>query len=171
MNIMFLDIDGVLNYEGYLDSQSDLNEIMRGLDMDHFVKLLAPEKITILNRIVAETRPELDIVISSTWRKYIGIDGVKEALEKAGFEHVDMIVDMTSYSMHSSRGLEIHGYCKTCPELETAIVLDDDPEVLELQGLRPFYDVYRTDYTVGLTDSIANAIIQKIKGDDDAILE
>lgn len=74
MNILFLDIDGVLNYNQYY---------IRGRRPEGYpVSELCPVAIDRLNRIVTGTGCK--VVISSTWR-HSGIDYCRNVLREAGY--------------------------------------------------------------------------------------
>ena len=126
MNIiphLFLDIDGVLNsIEYYLVRVDTPND--EGIDK---------HSISLFNLLLKEI-PNLQIVISSSWRKMHPIEYIKDCLERHGFKHSKNIIDYTP-SLHTIRGLEIQDYCKRYDIVNYAII-DDDRDMLPEQLLR-----------------------------------
>lgn len=116
--ILFLDIDGVLNFY----EATARCGIYIGIE---------DEKVALLKKIVDAT--EAKIVLSSTWR--LGIDNkghrlekhvpyLKKKLGKYGLEIYDKTPVCGKNSNH--RGQEINSWLKSHPEIKEWVVLDDE---------------------------------------------
>lgn len=131
MKIIFLDIDGVLNWRG-----SD-----RIHDVDGFIGL-DPANVASFNRII-DAHPDAKIVISSSWRHcspfqkaYQDFEGLKKLLADRGVR--GEIIDHTPiFFSHRARGDEIRAWLTKFRETHKDpfeyVVLDDDR-----QGMAPF---------------------------------
>lgn len=131
MKIIFLDIDGVLNYqEFYAQEGRETDETWPYCD-------LCPKAIDILNHITDSTGAK--IVISSSWRIGRPLEELQTELSKRGIK--GEIIDVTPYLRftHSSivRGNEIHSWMMSNERLigkyydfEQYVILDDDSDML-----------------------------------------
>ena len=133
MKLLFLDIDGVLNWGGtthMLGVGHPHNNAGQGCIG------LCPERIARLNKIFA-AHPDVKVVISSTWRHswiygvYESFDELKELLKKHGITQ-EIVGRTRSYFSSISRGEEVREYVETFEErhpgekLEAFVALDDD---------------------------------------------
>lgn len=111
MKVIFLDIDGVLNSDEYLDKvkNSDIQGIEREIDV---------EKVKLLKRAIDETGAR--VVLSSSWRYTRNARYLKELL--ANYE---IRVDSTPY-IQDIRGLEIKKWLSENQGVEDFIILDDE---------------------------------------------
>lgn len=111
MKVIFLDIDGVLNSDEYLDKvkNSDIQGIERDIDV---------EKVKLLKRAIDETGAR--VVLSSSWRYTRNARYLKELL--ANYE---IRVDSTPY-IQDIRGLEIKKWLSENQGVEDFIILDDE---------------------------------------------
>lgn len=133
---LFLDIDGVLNsIEYYLVRVDTPND--EGIDR---------HAITLFNLLLKEV-PDLQIVVSSSWRKIHTIEYIKDCLQRHGFLYYENIIDYTP-SLHTIRGLEIQDYCKEHNIVNYAII-DDDRDMLPEQLLRFVHTNGMTGITIG----------------------
>lgn len=107
MKVIFLDVDGVLNFSG---SEEKVLE----------------EKITLLKKIVDETQAQ--IVLSSDWRIWWDKkDGDFLELESKLKEDGLALLDKTPDSKHGYRGAEIYQWIQewTGENIESFVILDD----------------------------------------------
>lgn len=162
MKIIFLDIDGVLNYQDYVAAKkqertAQLKESPLVIPASEWYgpHQIDPEKVALLNRIVEET--EAKVVISSTWRKRFTIEEMQALLEKRGFK--GEVIDYTPEPFQkgndrwSKTGDEI---ARWLVEREQAgrgpefiyVVLDDD----ELHNIRVNLRQVRTRMERGLEE-------------------
>ena len=145
MNIIFLDIDGVLNcrytkerYNGFI-----------GIDENILSKF---------KRIFDET--DARIVLSSTWRLMKGnIDYLKEE------KKLD-IIDITpnlfegpdKCNQRKDRGYEIQDWLDRHLEVKNYLILDDDSDML------PGQNFFKTNIDTGITEEIIEKVIKHFKG-------
>lgn len=121
MQVLFLDIDGVLN------TAASLAEGVH----------LLPEKCLLIRR-VCEQVPDVQIVISSTWRGGIHIKSMKEMLWRCGIPR-DRIIAYTPHTTSGFRGDEINewilSHLKAQPACEYVkyVIIDDDSDFHEYQ--------------------------------------
>lgn len=141
IKVLFLDIDGVLNRNGYS------------------VGKILPECVEHLNRIVEDTGCK--IVLSSSWRQsiYFGIvsiDGFSWMLRSHNIK--ENLYSYTQKECHTvSRGHQIKNWLLEHPEVESYVVVDDSDES-SFEGLC----LVRTGYKEGLTSKNADDIVKKL---------
>lgn len=111
MKVIFLDIDGVLNSDEYLDKVK--NSYIQGIERDIDVG-----KVKLLKRAIDETGAR--VVLSSSWRYTRNARYLKELL--ANYE---IRVDSTPY-IQDIRGLEIKKWLSENQGVEDFIILDDE---------------------------------------------
>jgi hypothetical protein len=142
MNIVFLDIDGVLNSLAYYKEK---RQVERNAEVGYPLGDISVEAVELLNYLYDQV--EYKVVISSTWRSK-GIDRLKEILvDYAGLkaEIIDLTprllteeCDSKSYTL---RGNEIYAWLKEnedvygCDynEYSSYVILDDDSDMLYWQ--------------------------------------
>lgn len=149
MNIIFLDIDGVLNCELFFKKrQADI--IADYEQQPHPANMLCPERIDWFNDLCKKA--DCKVVISSTWRMS-GLNYCEAALKLMGADFE--IIGMTPLSKHGVRGVEIQDWIKLNTELlgkeyydfYTYVIIDDDSDMLKNQAEHFF----QTDTYSGLT--------------------
>ena len=126
MNIIFLDIDGVLNYQKYFKGQKDLriNYYKTLYYKNYQIKLLIQlldidqNKLYLLKEIINNTNSK--VVISSSWRNLKIYPLIEDYLIKIGIP----IIGITPY-IDSKRGLEIKTYLNN-HKINNYIIIDDD---------------------------------------------
>lgn len=161
MNIIFLDIDGVLNCElFYLNPKRKKTRPKIELPDEN----LDRERISWLNGLCE--RVDAKVVLSSTWR-FSGIEYCRNILKQCGatFE----IIDVTPNLHHEGcvRGNEIHHWIKENDELlgchyfdfKSYVIIDDDSDMLLWQA--PHF--FKTDSYSGLTPNTCYKIEQFFK--------
>ena len=155
-NIIFLDVDGVLNLESdsYTTAKSREN-------------LCEPHLVERFNYLCRKME-EVEIVISSSWRK--DMVELEKVLKESGFRYWDKVVGRTSISAHAKtlkRGEQIHEWLKKhvsvsfLPRIDAKIyIIDDEPE-----PIKKFWsmDSFFTDPAIGLTDEIVKEILKREK--------
>ena len=125
MKVVFLDIDGVLNYLNYFKKINDIrlkyNKQLK--EESYFVikKLIQIdfEKLYLLKEICDITNCK--VVVTSSWRILDYYPLIEDYLINFGIP----IIDTTNY-IHSNRGLEIKTYLSEHKEITNYIILDDD---------------------------------------------
>jgi hypothetical protein len=155
MQVVFLDIDGVLNH---CDTQCGL-----ATDVEPLPIPIAPKCMARLNQLIAET--DAKVVISSSWRKFARWQDLGPALVRHGLvadvigETPDLINDPVwldrwrtregapfTYE-RLARGWEIREWLAATPEVTGFVVLDDCSDMDEL---KPWLVLTNAD--VGLDD-------------------
>ena len=127
MNVIFLDVDGVLNNEEHILKLVELlgKEQYFQLHKDLGEMPFDYRSVQLVKKLVEETGAE--IVLSSTWRlnpKYI------EALEKfTGLK----VSNKTPRLPYLIRGQEIAQYLYKHREVTNYVIIDDDSDMLEEQ--------------------------------------
>lgn len=145
--IIFLDIDGVLNKNDGLRSANHIDKDM----------------VSILNRIIDSTGAK--VVISSTWRCSMSQDLIQNHLNSFGF--TGNIIGMTDDN-DKSRFNQISDWMDD-NGADDFIILDDTGVMDHLIHLAPFKRIadkhfFQIDGMVGLTDDIADKIINRLNG-------
>lgn len=159
MNVIFLDIDGVINHPGIYADNATWRDNGDGL-----LRIpVAHECVTRLNRLVAET--EAKIVISSSWRLVARWQDLGQALERHGFvgdvvgETPDLINDhgwlRKWRERHGEeftferleRGWEIAEYIRRHQNVYKFVILDDCSDMADLRPM-----LVHVDATTGLDD-------------------
>ena len=150
MNIIFLDVDGVLN------SLSHLKELYRknkrpysGFDFPFDERCLNNSK-----KLVDETDSYL--VISSSWRIHeIGREILLNELKK--YNLAERVIGMTPI-LHTERGKEVLAFLEKLECDVNYIILDDDSD---FKGLEEY--LIKTNFETGLTLNNVNDGIKVLK--------
>ena len=171
-NIIFLDIDGVLNCELHYRSQqfTDHKQAKKYLKKaaqkeeidwkEYYNCQLSRERIEWLNELCKET--DSVVVISSTWRMGQTMEQLQETLGNAGATFT--IVGTTPYDNCRIRGVEIFQWLEKNITKETHgihayqfhnyVIIDDDSDML----LRQREHFFQTDSYSGLTPNTCYSI-------------
>lgn len=166
MNVVFLDIDGVLNSEGMLFK---LDEKHRALghheqcECYRLERMIDDEAVIRLNRLLEATNAK--VVISSSWRKLMDPPELARCLVSHGFlgEVIGETPDGPNYPGfalhmldgveevgpidHIDRGHEIAFWLHQHPEVERFVILDDCSDMAHLKNR-----LVQTDGIEGLLD-------------------
>lgn len=149
MNIIFLDVDGVLNSLNYA------KEIYKkeGIPHSGYDFPFDPKCLNNLKTLVLETNAY--IVITSTWRMHeIGKAILLSELKKYGLE--DRVIGYTDV-LHLTRGEEIKKYLIDHNIQTNYVILDDDNDFGELEN-----NLIETKFETGLTQDNVNEGIKKL---------
>lgn len=138
--IVFLDIDGVLNSQAWLDGLNRRVECV-GVWDEEWADQLDPACVARLGRIVAATGAA--VVVSSSWREVMPISQVAAHLRARGF--AGDVIDRTPTTGY--RGEEIRAWLDRHAMVDRYVILDDDP-----RAGGPDRHV-KTAWAVGLTDA------------------
>ena len=109
MKVIFLDIDGVLNSDDYIDIAKNSQGIERHIDID---------KVKLLKKAIDETGAKT--VLTSSWRNSKDIGPLRELLAK-----YEIYFDVTPF-INWERGLEIKQWLLEHNRGEDYIILDDE---------------------------------------------
>ena len=151
MNIIFLDVDGVLNMYGS-SSRTFMKPYGQHIEQ-HLVCRL---------NYICEMVQDLKIVISSSWRN--DMEDVKTQMENQGFKFWDRIIGKTIHDKTGFRVIEIlEWFVKNTAE--KYLVIDD--EIIDICGdycnVIPKENVLQTDGNEGLLHKDAMYIINYFK--------
>jgi hypothetical protein len=149
--ILFLDIDGVLNY--------------RAVFVPGNPAPICPQAWARCKRVIEATGAK--IVLSSTWRKgVLGADRHLDKLKSIGLFPLTHADWRTPFNLppvgegplaeYPKRGDEIASWLSDHPEVTHFAIIDDDSDMLENQN--PFF--VRTDFDTGLLDWHCDKLIE-----------
>ena len=147
MNIVFLDIDGVVNTPlldtepfDLLNGKTKKDGFYYGLAFPTDKKLYNRQAIMLLNKLCMENNAK--IVISSTW-KVLGIEYLQNLLVNSGLMETIEVIDTTPYSegFKLTRGDEIQAYLDNHLEVDNYVILDDEDRML------PFFFAKSSTYS------------------------
>lgn len=179
LKVLFLDIDGVLNYDGMpgWPTAAEWRDGVASSYPKEFLKKMLEVGRTDLLKHIAHSVPGLKVVVHSTWRKILPSGKLLSLLSELTSIPVGRF-KTAPFKMSSTRSHEIEMWIRDNDEAGkgTYAILDDellylptgnddyhDPEVnekwsrLDLAG-----GFYRTDPAVGLTPEIAERVIARL---------
>lgn len=145
MKVLFLDVDGVLN----------CNRRWKGPNAEHL------DSFCLLSLADIIEKTEAKIVVSSTWRLYSHIydstecSGLLIRLNRYGLDK-EVIGYTPDITPRGPRANEIKQWLSEHPEVERFAILDDDADA----GFGLEENFFRTNFTHGLTEEIANSVIE-----------
>lgn len=149
MNIIFLDVDGVLNSLEHLKEEYYKNKRpYSGYDYPFDPKCLN-------NLVDLVNQTDAYLVITSTWRMdEIGKNILLEELKKYGLDH--RIQGFTKI-LHTTRGEEVKLYLSNLNNVNY-VILDDDNDFLGLED-----HLVKTSFNYGLTEEDVKIAVKKLK--------
>ena len=179
MNIVFLDMDGVLNSEAYLRKLDAQHRALGHEDPTrpksemtcacyHLRQQIDRDAVARLNWIIAETGAK--VVISSSWRKLFEPAEMHSLLAEHGF--VGEIIGETprgdeeelrgtyGHPEHYYRGYEIDFWLRQHPEVNRFVILDDGSDMV-----MHVHRLVQTDAQEGLLDEHAELAIAMLLSD------
>lgn len=128
-NIIFLDIDGVLNSMSWYRRQKDTSLFVSR----SWVTELDPKAVRLLEDFLF-TDNSLHIVISSTWRILNTLEEIKSYFKSVSDTFpVDRFISVTSNSSRGHRGTEIAKWIKDHDFRGNYVIIDDDSDMLPHQ--------------------------------------
>ena len=158
MKVIFLDFDGVLNSVASMI----YNNRMKLLGLSYTPTHEAFDPIACSNlQYILEDLPEVQIVVSSTWRKYKTLAALQEIFDT---NHIlsERMIGTTPEAESRYRGDEIRAYLDAHPEVTEFVIIDDDSD------MKPFMDrLIKVDCRNGLTWTDAEKVIELFGGSDE----
>lgn len=162
MKIIFLDIDGVLNYGLYYKNRTEIPDLYSDT---YPLSEICPKAIGLLNNLIEKTGAK--VVISSTWRMNSTQEQLQNILNERGF--TGEIIDYTPIFQYTEenkyslvRGNEIQYWIDTNlsklrggrvqTEYKNYVIFDDDDDMLYTQRNN---FIHVSPYT-GLTQEYCN---------------
>jgi len=154
--LVFLDIDGVLNFEGKNTSLESLQDFkwscsFNSNEHDKYLGIF-PDLVAILNKLHSKY-PDIRYVLSSTWRS--NYYGTIKYLKLQGFTG-----SIISRTKHRNEGIpyirseEIKDWLSYYNYTNDYIVIDDDDECLVFDN-----KLMHTDFSTGITTEIIDRAI------------
>jgi len=163
MNIVFLDIDGVLNTHNYLVKQVEQDGINSYQAQFNF----CPDSLKNLKQIVEET--DAKIIISSTWRisfKCAYDDphrkfwkAIMKNLASIGI-HKRVIGITPSLNDTRIRGEEIKSWLSN-NQVDNFVIIDDDSDMADLMS-----HLAKCNWSDGITKEVKDKAINILNGED-----
>jgi hypothetical protein len=155
MRVIFLDFDGVLNSVGSFIYNNRLK--LLGLTETPTHKSFCPVSCSNLEYILEEC-PDVQVVVSSTWRRNKTLEALKEIL-KVHHIMADRMIGTTPICASRYRGDEIKEYLDSHPEVTEFVIIDDDSD------MKPYMDrLVKTENRNGLTFTDAEKVIEMFGG-------
>ena len=143
--VLFLDIDGVLNSDKFLQDVSGFN------DLDQ----ISPANVACLN-FIQDQVPDMCVVITSTWRVNKSVSDLQDLLTRAGARV--SVIDKTADD-DNSREKQISDWVDSNFDCKFHVVVDDMDLFSSLPvSIRDSIFV-RTDVSTGLTMDDAKKVI------------
>jgi len=155
MNIIFLDIDGVLNCELFFRDRLAKDEKLDATPRtreQYEAEQICPDRIQLLNGLCERTNAK--VVVSSTWRLGRTIPELQAIFDRCGGTFT--VIGTTGRERCSTRGWEIKEWIQRnskdvmgidSHKFYTYVIIDDDSDML-LNQARHFF---HTDAYAGLT--------------------
>lgn len=161
MNILFLDVDGVLNNKQHFLALKEQGEplgkdTLEEADLECMKRLTTPHNFWCLKYIL-DNVPDLKIVLSTSWRNHFDIEQFKELFKHYGLDG-ERIIDKTPRKFTSERIHEIHLYLDDNKNVKKWVALDDHA-IFNLEDPDKVNE-FLTDSWVGLTMNDAFKIIK-----------
>lgn len=141
MKVVFLDFDGVLNGDEFLDRDEVSKE--GEMWMQWWLDYIDPAAVGHLNAITDETGAEL--IFSSNRRDWANLEDIAEILRTGGVR--GGLVGKTPYLKGGTRGAEIQQWLDDSSGVESFIILDDVDDMGHLTDR-----LVKVDSATGLTD-------------------
>lgn len=142
MNVIFLDIDGVLNSHrtflvwnaGSLGLRSwriRQGRVPAGTPLTIDDVRLDPVAVELLRALTEAC--DAKIVISSTWRLGTAVEEFHEMFDLYGWDTRGVVIDKTKNLDNAIRGVEIDEWTQRCAPGATRVILDDDSDMTDAQ--------------------------------------
>ena len=157
MNVLFLDIDGVLNStDWYIRRQKkDLKEVYAYHDWHYD---LDPVPLGLLKKLMTDV-PDLNIVISSSWRMSHTLEEFKKQLAPLISVDPERFIGMTP-THKFGRGEEIKEWLSQHPEVKQFAIIDDDS--FDMGDMLPH--LHKTENSRGMLSEHTAAIKEVFHG-------
>jgi len=141
MNIVFLDVDGVLN------SRRKLRELYKLTGKPHSGRNYPFDEQALYNLKKLVNESDSFIVVTSVWRKnYLDMQVLLNVFAKLGIK--ERFIGVTPI-LNNGRGQEIKSYLDTNTSIVNFVILDDDSkDMLDLSN-----NLVKVDGFYGLTDT------------------
>lgn len=167
MQIIFLDMDGVLNNKQHFLATKEVKmpgaDTLSDADLFAMKRDIAPNNIWVLGFILDQL-PDLKIVISSSWRNFYQFESFKELFKIFKLDD-SRITGKTPRVLSNDRRHEINLYIESFVEINQKVpdwVAVDDHVIFNIEDPEKHRE-YLTDGWLGLTMHDAFKIIKHFK--------
>lgn len=154
MRIIFCDFDGVLNSAMSFKKEINLNN--KGRTPKVRVNETLCVNCTKNLQKILDAHPDVQIVISSTWRTLYSLDWLKDKLNSYGIDGSRVIGKTPGYDIQP-RGVEISQWLENWPEVTDYVILDDN-RIGNMEKHEGHF--FQTNWETGLTTHIAKKVIK-----------
>lgn len=162
MNIIFLDIDGVLNTERFQTIQ------VKNCECDWHEAQFNFDPICMNNLKEIINKFDAYVVITSTWRYWRDKNGQPWTELIGNFNKynikeriIDIIPILSKYNSELCRGDEIKEWLKNHNDISNFVIIDDENDMLDLSN-----KLVQCDYITGLTDTIKEKCFEILNNND-----
>lgn len=165
MKVIFLDFDGVINSDEYMESSSfkeetkDYPEPQLWLIEMHFH--LDPKAIALINQLVKRTGAK--VVASTTWRLLYTLEEMNNflALRGAKFSLIDITPRLDAgLSIPIFRGDEINAFLYHTPlSVDQFVIIDDRDDMTDIK-----VHLVRTNPLIGITQEDVEKAVKILNG-------
>ncbi len=182
MNVLFLNVDGVLNKSTYYERKvDDEGTLLKEIPGTHDRNIITPSGFTgvedeLINNLVKikENVIDLKIILSSDWKTTLNDDMTPNYEDMYGRDGEYLINKLKSHGIvldgktvgsssgnisSSRRGTEIRDYLSKHPEVTKFVIVDDVEFIDYTNELEDAFVM--TDYRKGLDAKTAEKIIEK----------
>ena len=143
MNVIFLDIDGVLNNEKTLQSNVHIH----------------PYHVVLINKLCVECNAK--VVISSSWRIMVGFRLIKDHLRISGLDD-KFVIDKTPVMPQLTRGEEIKEWIKwSDADISNYVIIDDDDDFCDDQLNNFVQTSFKFGFTTECYDKAKNILLNR----------
>ena len=154
MKILFLDFDGVMVTDRYRDEQIDSGAVLR----DSYGAVFDPVCVENLRRIIDAT--DADIVVISTWKMEMGLDGIQKMWDARQLP--GKVIGVTPDIDPIHRGDEIQAWLDANPGAVRYAIIDDTP-FLDFFNEEQLPHLFKVDERTGLDEKTVTKVIELLK--------
>ena len=154
MMILFLDFDGVMVTDRYQAQLTDTNCPLR----DDYGAKFDPVCVENLRRIIDST--DAGIVITSTWKMDMGLDGIQQMWDVRQLP--GKVIGVTPDIDPIHRGNEVQAWLDANPGAVRYAIIDDTP-FLNFFNEEQLPHLFRVDERTGLDEKTVTKVIELLK--------
>lgn len=156
MKVLFLDIDGVLNSADWYGHRPH-KFLKDNPEESDWECELDPAALALFKKLVHDN-PDLQIVISSTWRLNYELDEFKRRFAQMFTIEPSRVIDKTP-RLGSIRGLEIQDWLNRNPQVTKFAIIDDDSDMGDLMD-----HLFKTSWQSGIQMSHVKELTEFFNG-------
>ena len=151
MKMIFLDFDGVMVTDRYQAQLTAINSPLR----DEYGAKFDPVCVENLRRIIDST--DADIVVISTWKMEMGLDGIQQMWNARNLP--GKVIGVTPDIDPIHRGDEIQAWLDANPGAVRYAIIDDTP-FLDFFNEEQLPHLFKVDERTGLDEKTAIRVIE-----------